>query len=121
MYQKRRLGHRSLIVLTMDKTDSEGHRTHIEWTGKADGRFYPVTGDPMSELSYTITGRTLAFTEKREGHVTLTGQIAVSPNGRSFTMSKSRVNSTGRRVNSSAVYDLRSPLAPPHRGIRVPD
>jgi hypothetical protein len=54
----------------MDKTDSEGHRTHIEWTGKADGRFYPVTGDPMSELSYTITGRTLAFTEKREGHVT---------------------------------------------------
>ena len=97
------------IKVTKNKTDRGGKPTHSEWTGKVDGKFYPVTGDPKSEeLSYTnIDARTLGFTARKAGRITLTGQIVASANGRSFTMTMNGISSTRRRVNSRAVYDLR--------------
>ena len=84
-----------------------GGRT--EWTGKLDGSFAPVTGARASdEWSYTkINARTLGFTRKKGGKVTLTGRIAVSPDGRSFTISRSGVNSKGRRINTRTTYQKR--------------
>src|ERR1700693_78 len=34
---------------TVDGVDGQGKPTHNEWTGKFDGKDYPVTGDPNSE------------------------------------------------------------------------
>jgi len=33
------------IKVTVDGVDGAGAATHNEWTGKFDGKFYPVTGD----------------------------------------------------------------------------
>src|SRR5215471_3520260 len=34
------------VKVTVDGTDKDGKSTHNEWTGKFDGKDYPVTGDP---------------------------------------------------------------------------
>ncbi|MGH9961710.1 MAG: hypothetical protein ACREBC_32045, partial [Pyrinomonadaceae bacterium] len=37
------------IKVIVDGTDSAGSAVHHEWTGKFDGKEYPVTGDPASD------------------------------------------------------------------------
>ena len=37
------------VKVTVDGTDGEGKALHSEWTGKYDGKDYPVTGDPISD------------------------------------------------------------------------
>src|ERR1700688_5225242 len=37
------------ITGTIDGVDGQGKPTHTEWTGKFDGKDYPVTGDPPSD------------------------------------------------------------------------
>ena len=37
------------IKATVDGVDGQGKPTHNEWTGKFDGKDYPVTGDPTSD------------------------------------------------------------------------
>jgi hypothetical protein len=37
------------IKATVDGVDAQGKPTHNEWTGKFDGKDYPVTGDPSSD------------------------------------------------------------------------
>jgi hypothetical protein len=41
------------VKVTMDGVDSAGKPTHTEWTGKFDGKDYPVTGDPSSTRDRT--------------------------------------------------------------------
>jgi hypothetical protein len=95
------------VKVTIDGTDSDGKPMHSEWTGKFDGKDYPVTGDPRSDArSYKkINDRTLSFTVKKDGKVTTTGRIVVSADGMSRTITTSGTDSTGRRVRGTAVYD----------------
>ena len=63
------------VKVTIDGTDKDGNPTHTEWTGKFDGKDYPVTGDPNSDVrSITkIDDRTLGFNVKKCGTVTTSG------------------------------------------------
>jgi hypothetical protein len=73
------------VKITADGVDANGKSTHSEWTGKFDGKDYPVTGDPSSDMrSYTkLDDRTLDFTVKKHGKTTVTGRVAVAPDGKS--------------------------------------
>src|SRR6267378_1267914 len=95
------------VKVTVDGVDGAGSPTHNEWTGKFDGKFYPVTGDPTSDTrSYRkINNRTLALTGKKGGKVTLTGRIVVSANGRTRTVNTTGTDPKGQRVSNRAVYD----------------
>jgi hypothetical protein len=95
------------VKVTVDGVDGDGNPTHNEWTGKFDGKFYPVTGDPTSDLrSYRkINNQTLALTGKKGGKITLTGRIFVSANGRTRTVTTAGTDSKGKRISTSAVYD----------------
>ena len=55
------------VKVTIDGTDSDGKPAHNEWTGKFDGKDYPVTGDPTSDArSYKqIDDHTLEFTSRK--------------------------------------------------------
>src|SRR6266550_4859769 len=83
------------VKVTVDGVDGTGAATHNDWTGKFDGRFYAVTGDPTSDKrSYRkINNHTLALTAKKAGKVTLTGRIVVSANGRTRTVTTTGKNS----------------------------
>ena len=95
------------VKVTVDGVDGDGNATHNEWTGKFDGKFYPVTGDPTSDMrSYRkINNHTLALTGKKGGKVTLTGRIVVSANGKTRTVTTTGTDSKGKRVSNRAVYD----------------
>ena len=95
------------VKVTVDGVDGAGNPTHNEWTGKFDSKFYPVTGDPTSDMrSYRkINNHTLALTNKKDGKVTLTGRIVVSANGRTRTVTNTGTDAKGKRFSNRAVYD----------------
>jgi hypothetical protein len=95
------------VKVTVDGTDAAGKPTHNEWTGKFDGKDYPVTGDPNSNArSYkTVDANTLELTVKKDGKVTLTGRIVVSADGKSRTVTVNGTDSQGKNFASTAVYD----------------
>ncbi len=95
------------VKVTVDGVDGNGNPVHSEWTGKFDGKFYPVTGDPSADMrSYRkINNRTLALTGKKGGKVTVSGRIVVSANGKNRTVTTTATDSKGKGVNTRAVYD----------------
>jgi hypothetical protein len=95
------------VKVTIDGTDKDGKPAHNEWTGKFDGKDYPVTGDPNSDArSITkIDDHTLGFNVKKSGKVTTSGRIVVSADGKSRTVTASGADSKGKKVSSTAVYD----------------
>lgn len=95
------------VKVTVDGVDGAGNPMHSEWTGKYDGKFYPVTGDPTSDMrSYKqVDSHTLLLTSKKGDKVTLTGRIVVSADGRSRTVTAKGTDSNGKPVSSTAVYD----------------
>ena len=95
------------VKVTVDGIDSDGKPTHNEWTGKFDGKDYPVTGDPSSDTrSYKkANDRTLEFTAKKDGKVTITGRIVVAADGKIRTVNTSGTDAKGKKVKSTAVFD----------------
>lgn len=95
------------IKIIVDGTDAAGNAAHNEWTGKFDGKDYPLTGDPMADTrAYRRVGaRTLAMTIKKDGKVTVTGRIIVTANGKSRTVTTSGTNAEGKKFRTVAVYD----------------
>ncbi|HEX3253789.1 MAG TPA: hypothetical protein VHS05_30420 [Pyrinomonadaceae bacterium] len=93
--------------VTVDGVDEGGSAVHSEWTGKFDGKDYPVTGDANSDVrSYRkINARTLALTGKKGGKTTLTGRIVISRDGKSRTVTTTTTNAQGKKVTNVASYD----------------
>src|ERR1019366_1741395 len=55
------------VKVTVDGVDGDSKPTHNEWTGKFDGKDYPLTGDAMSDTrSYKkVDDRTTDLTNKK--------------------------------------------------------
>jgi hypothetical protein len=95
------------VKVKSDGIDANGKPIHVEWSGKFDGKDYPVTGDPNSDTrSYTkVNERTLTTTAKKNGKVTVTGQIVVSPDGKSRTVTLNGITPKGKKFKNVVVYD----------------
>lgn len=95
------------VKVTVDGIDGEGKPTHNEWTGKFDGKDYPLMGDPSADTrSYKmINARTNELTNKKAGKVIATGRIVVSADGMSRTVTVTGTDSMGMKVTYTAVYD----------------
>jgi hypothetical protein len=97
------------VQVTTDGTGRDGQPLHTEWTGKLDGKDYPLTGDPSADSrSYTkVDDRTMTLSNKKSGKVTTSGRIVVSADGKTRTLSATGSDSAGKKVTSTAVYDKR--------------
>ncbi len=95
------------VKVTVDGTDADGKSVHNEWTGKFDGKDYPVTGDPNTDArAYKkVNDHTLSMTVKKAGKVTVTGRIEVSADGKTRTVSTKGTDAKGAKVSTTAVYD----------------
>jgi hypothetical protein len=95
------------VKVTTDGTGSDGKPAHSEWTGKFDGKDYPVTGDPSADTrAYTkVNDQTLSLTNKKDGKVTVSGRAVVSADGKTRTVTLDRTDEAGKKVTSTAVYD----------------
>lgn len=87
--------------------DGQGKPTHNEWTGKFDGKDYPVTGDPNSDSRAIkqIDDHNYDLTVKKGGKVTMTGKAVISADGKTRTVTVSGMDATGKKVEATSVYD----------------
>ena len=95
------------VKVTVDGTDGDGKPLHSEWTGKYDGKDYPVTGDPSTDTrSYKkVNDHTLTFTNKKGDKVMISGRGVVSDDGKTRTVTITGTDSKGTKFTSTAVYD----------------
>ena len=95
------------IKVTVDGVDESGAPAHNEWTGKFDGKDYPLTGDPTADArSYRMVNRnTLDIANKKGGKIILSGRIVLSADGKTRTVTTNGTDSNGKKVTNVAVYD----------------
>jgi hypothetical protein len=95
------------IKVTIDGVGFDGKPTQTEWTGKFDGKDYPVTGDSnQSSRSYTkVNAHTLKFKIKSGDTLILSGTIVTAADGKSRTVTASGTTVAGTKISYTAAYD----------------
>ena len=93
--------------VTTDGVDGAGKPMQTEWTGKFDGKDYPLTGDPTADSRsyHQVNDLVITLANKKGGKAVTTGNIVVSADGKTRTLSVSATDATGKKVSSTAVYD----------------
>ena len=92
---------------TVDGTDAEGNKTHTVWTGKLDGKDYPVTGDAQADTrSFKLSGEhKIDMVSKKDGKTVGDGTIVVAEDGKTRTVTNTMTNAKGEKVTSTLAYD----------------
>jgi hypothetical protein len=92
---------------TVEGTDADGNKLHTVWTGKLDGKDYPITGDPTSDTcSFKLSGdSTIDMVSKKDGKVVGEGTIVVAEDGKTRTVTSTMTNAKGVKVRSTLAYD----------------
>jgi hypothetical protein len=95
------------VKVATDGTDRDGKPTHTDWTGKFDGKEYPLTGDATADSrSYKmINEHTLELTNKKSGKVTTSARVVVSKDGKTRTLHMTGTDSSGKKVSSVSIYN----------------
>jgi len=92
---------------TVDGMDADGKKTHTVWTGKLDGKDYPVTGDAESDTrSFKLSGKhKIDMVSKKDGKEVGDGTIVVAEDGKTRTVKTNMTNTKGQKVTSTLAYD----------------
>ena len=95
------------VKVVVDGVLADGKPAHNEWTGKFDGKDYPLVGDPNADSrAYTkVDARTMNIVNKKGGKTTTTAQIVLSADGKSRTLTGDTTDPAGKKVPFSWVYD----------------
>jgi hypothetical protein len=95
------------MKVTVDGVGADGKPAHNEWTGKFDGKDYPITGDPAADMRMykPVNDHTMALTEKKGGKITNTGRVVVSADGKTRTVTVSGTDASGKKMSITFVYD----------------
>jgi hypothetical protein len=90
------------IRVTYDMVGTRGGVTHMEWTGKFDGKDYPVEGvDYVLTNAYKlINDHSYEIVIKVDGSVAATAHVEVSADGKTLTTVTSQKSGT-----STTIYD----------------
>lgn len=91
----------------VEGVDGAGKATHNEWTGRFDGKDYPVIGDPSAttrSLRLVKPGH-YALTNKKDGKTVVTGTVVFSADNTSRTLTTELTDAAGNTQKSIAVYD----------------
>ena len=88
-----------------DVVSSDGQTVHHEFTAKADGKDYPVSGLPTADsVSLTRKGSARSRVDKKDGKVVMTYEGVISPDGKTFTVQTRGTNAKGQPVRNTVVY-----------------
>jgi hypothetical protein len=95
------------VKITLDGVAADGKATHDEWTGKYDGKDYPVTGNSMTDTrAYKkVNDHTLEVTGKKGDKVVLSGKVTISADGKTRTVVVTQTGADGKKSTSTAVYE----------------
>jgi hypothetical protein len=91
----------------IDGVDGSGKPVHSEWTGKFDGKYYPVTGDPSvdSRSIQKVDDHHYKVANKKDGKVTTTGTIEISADGKTRTLVTHGTDASGKKTSATFVYE----------------
>lgn len=94
------------MKVVYDMAGVRGGVTHWEWTGRLDGKDYPLQGvEEVVTNAYSRAGdRAYTMLFKVDGSVTTTNNIVISPDGRTMTVRTATRNAKGQSVMNTAVY-----------------
>jgi hypothetical protein len=95
------------IKVTTDGVEADGKSVQTEWTGKFDGKDYPLTGDPSADArAYKrINAHTLELVSKKGGKVVSMARIAMSPDGKTRTVTVTVHDAAGKKLTYTSEYD----------------
>lgn len=95
------------MKVTLDGIDANGKPAHDEWTGKFDGKDYPLTGDPeVDTRAYKrVNDHTWTITEKKGGKIVLSGRVVYSADGKTRTVTATGTDANGKKISTTTVYD----------------
>ena len=91
----------------VDGLDAAGKAAHNEWTGKFDGKDYPVTGDATADTRSIklVSPGHYELTNKKGGKTVLTGTVQFSADNKTRTLTTHTTDAAGKQVTSVAVYE----------------
>jgi hypothetical protein len=97
------------IRVVYDMVHTRGGRSHMEWTGRFDGRDYPVQGvDYVLTNAYTrLDDRRYQVDIKVDGAHVATARAEVSADGRTLTVTTEERGPGGQTRPSTVVYRRR--------------
>ena len=95
------------IKLTSDGADAKGEPMHTEYTAKFDGTDVAWTGNPNADMASPkrIDANHYRNVWKKDGKVTVTAKVAVSPNGKTLTVTQTGKDAQGKAMNVTEVFD----------------
>jgi len=95
------------LRVTYDMVGIRGGVSHLEWTGRFDGKDYPMQGVDyvMTNAYRRIDNRSYEIVIKLDGVTTATAQVAVSPDGRTLRVTTAERNANGQVKNTTTTYD----------------
>ncbi len=98
------------LSVVYDMVGVRGGVTHLEWTGRFDGRDYPVQGVDyvMTNAYRRIDHRRYAIEVKVDGRPAASAVATVAPDGRTLTVDTEERAPDGRTAATRAVY-IRQP------------
>jgi hypothetical protein len=91
----------------VDGVDAAGKPAHNEWTGKFDGKDYPVTGDSTTDtrsLKMVSPGH-YDITNKKDGKPVITGTVEFSADSKTRTLTSHMTDPAGKTLTSVSVFD----------------
>jgi hypothetical protein len=94
------------INVVVEAVDKDGNAIHNVWTGKFDGKAYPVVGDPKQDArSYRIVdANTIEISYMKDGKITGLALLTVSAYGKTRTVTPGG-DTQGKAPEWFAVYD----------------
>ena len=100
------------IKVTTDGVNAAGQATHAEWTGKFDGKPYPVTGDPNVDYRAVKTkgDRTLLLANMKGDKTVSNGKVELAKDGKSRTLQMNYFatdakSKNKKKIHATYVYD----------------
>lgn len=92
---------------TYDIVEANGRIIHSEWSGKLDGKDYPVTGNPAEDtIARKRTGKnSYVYVSKKGGKIVSSGQVVVSKDGKTAINTNKQKNTKGQEWTSVGVLE----------------
>jgi len=95
------------VKVTTDGVNAAGQPTHSEWTGKFDGKPYPVTGSADSDYRAVKTkgDRTLLLANMKGDKTVSNGKVELAKDGKSRTLEITYFAADKKEIHAKYVYD----------------
>jgi beta-xylosidase len=96
-----------MMTVTTDGVDGSGKPAHTEWTGKFDGKPYPVTGSSAVDArAVTAKGdHVLEIDNMKGGKSVSKGKVELAKDGKSRTLETEGTSADGKKYKAKYVYD----------------